>query len=36
MLTPAQKAYLRDWLAKSAPPAWDSAEDHFKDIFEVE
>jgi hypothetical protein len=36
MLTPAQKTYLRDWLAKSAPPAWDSAEDHFKDIFEVE
>lgn len=34
MLTPAQKSYLRDWLAKTYPSAWKEADDHFHDIFE--
>jgi hypothetical protein len=36
ILTPGQKAYLRDWLSKTSPQAWDDAEDHFKTIFEAE
>ena len=34
MLTPVQKSYLRDWLAKTYPSAWEEAGDHFHDIFE--
>ena len=33
MLTPAQKSFLRDWLAKTYPLAWEEAGDHFHDIF---
>jgi hypothetical protein len=36
LLTASQKAYLRDWLKKNSPDAWDSAEDHFKAVFEAE
>ena len=36
LLTPAQKAYLRDWLRAASPGAWESTEDHFKDILEPE
>ena len=34
LLTPGQKSYLRTWLAKTAPVAWDDAGDHFQDIFQ--
>jgi len=34
MLTPGQKAFLRDWLMKASPQAWQEAEDHFRDLFE--
>lgn len=34
MLTPAQKAFLRNWLAKTYPSAWEEADDHFHRIFE--
>jgi hypothetical protein len=34
MLTAAQKAYLKHWLAKTSPQAWEEAEDHFRDLFE--
>jgi len=36
MLTPSQKSFLRDWLSKTSPQAWDSADDHFKSIFDFE
>ena len=36
MLTPAQKEFLRQWLETHAPQAWESSEDHFRDLFEVE
>jgi len=34
MLAPGQKTYLRDWLMKTSPQAWQEAEDHFRDLFE--
>ena len=34
LLTPGQKAYLKDWLGKTFPSAWEEAEDHFHTIFE--
>jgi hypothetical protein len=34
ILTPGQKAYLKDWLKKTSLNAWDSAEDQFRDLFE--
>ncbi len=34
MLTPGQKAYLRDWLSRQAPQAWEASEDHFKELFD--
>ena len=34
LLTPIQKSYLRGWLAKTYPQAWEEAGDHFQDIFE--
>lgn len=34
ILTPDQKAYLRDWLSKVSPQAWDAAEDHFRAVFD--
>lgn len=36
MLTPGQKSFLRDWLTTTSPQAWDSSEDHFKFIFDME
>lgn len=36
MLTAEQKSFLRDWLSRTSPRAWDSSEDHFKAIFELE
>jgi hypothetical protein len=34
MLTPEQKAFLRNWLNKHSPQAWEASEDHFRDLFE--
>lgn len=36
MLTPGQKTYLKSWLMKASPKAWDEAEDNFRDLFEQE
>jgi hypothetical protein len=36
MLTPGQKEFLRGWLQGHAPEAWDSSEDHFRELFELE
>ncbi len=33
MLSPQQKQYLRDWLSKSYPLAWQEAEEQFQIIF---
>jgi hypothetical protein len=36
MLTPGQKAYLKGWLMKASPKAWDDADARFKELFEQE
>lgn len=36
MLSPGQKSFLRGWLAEQAPQAWESADDHFKALFDLE
>lgn len=36
LLTPDQKQFLRQWLQVQAPQAWESADDHFRDLFELE
>jgi hypothetical protein len=36
LLTPDQKGYLKDWLRKQFPRAWDASEDHFREVFELE
>ncbi len=36
MLTSGQKSYLRGWLSRQSPQAWEATEDHFKDLFAVE
>ncbi|MEE8613401.1 MAG: hypothetical protein V3S85_04600, partial [Nitrospirales bacterium] len=36
ILTPGQKAYLKDWLIKTSPTAWEEAGDQFQEIFEKE
>jgi len=36
MLTLSQKQFLREWLQTHAPQAWESSEDHFRDLFEQE
>ncbi|WP_447971349.1 hypothetical protein [Nitrospira sp. M1] len=33
MLTADQKSYLRTWLMKTYPKAWEEADEHFHDIF---
>jgi hypothetical protein len=33
MLSAQQKQYLRDWLSKSYPQAWQEADEHFQVIF---
>lgn len=33
MLSVGQRAYLRDWLSKSFPSAWEESGEHFQDIF---
>lgn len=34
LLTPGQKTYLKSWLIKTSPKAWEASDDHFKDLFE--
>ncbi len=36
ILTPGQKAYLKDWLIKANSTAWEEAGDQFQEIFEKE
>ena len=36
MLTADQKLYLRNWLQNAYPQAWEEADEHFQDIFQVE
>jgi len=36
LLTPGQKAFLKNWLNKTSSQAWNAAEDHFRELFEVE
>ena len=36
MLTKGQKSYLRAWLIKTYPQAWEEAGDHFHDMFQSE
>jgi hypothetical protein len=36
LLTPDQKQFLRQWLQVQAPQAWESSDDHFRDLFELE
>ncbi|MBA5865926.1 MAG: hypothetical protein GDA67_04415 [Nitrospira sp. CR1.3] len=36
LLTPGQKHFLQQWLSSKAPQAWESTEDHFKTLFEIE
>ena len=36
LLTQEQKQFLRQWLQVQAPQAWESSEDHFRDLFELE
>jgi hypothetical protein len=34
MLTPGQKTYLKSWLMKASPKAWEESDDHFRELFE--
>jgi len=34
MLAVGQKEYLKAWLMKTSPQAWQEAEDQFRDLFE--
>ena len=36
MLTPEQKGFLRDWLSKTSPRAWEESDDHFRTLFDLE
>lgn len=36
MLAPGQKEFLQQWLKNHAPQAWESTEDHVRDLFEPE
>jgi hypothetical protein len=36
LLTPGQKAYLRDWLSTTSPQAWNASDDHFKAVFDAD
>jgi hypothetical protein len=36
LLTREQKQFLRQWLQVHAPQAWESSEDQFRDLFELE
>jgi len=36
MLTPEQKGFLREWLSKASPQAWEESDDHFRTLFDIE
>lgn len=36
LLTPGQKQFLQNWLATSAPQAWETTDEHFKMLFELD
>jgi hypothetical protein len=36
MLTAGQKQFLKQWLKDHAPQAWESTDDHVRDLFEPE
>lgn len=36
VLTSGQKQFLQQWFRTHTPQAWESSEDHFRDLFEVE
>lgn len=36
LLTTPQRAWIRDWLCKTSPEAWEATDDSFKMIFEDE
>lgn len=36
MLTPGQKQFLKQWLKDHASQAWESTDDHVRDLFEPE
>ena len=36
MLTPEQKGFLRDWLSKTSPRAWEESDEHFRTLFDLE
>jgi len=36
LLTPGQKQFLREWLSRQEPQAWEASDDHFRDLFVVE
>ncbi len=36
MLTSGQKQFLKQWLKEQAPQAWESTDDHVRDLFESE
>jgi len=36
LLTPGQKEFLRNWLSAKAPQAWESTDEHFKMLLELE
>ncbi len=36
MLTPGQKMYLREWLSRHSPQAWEASDDYFRTLFDIE
>ncbi|HXH86684.1 MAG TPA: hypothetical protein VNI35_07640 [Nitrospira sp.] len=36
LLTPGQKEFLRNWLSTNAPEAWESTDEHFRMLLELE
>ncbi len=36
LLTPGQKAYVKNWLRQASSEAWEASEDHFRELFETE
>jgi hypothetical protein len=36
LLLPEQKRFLRQWFAAHAPQAWESSDDHFRDLLDLE
>ena len=36
ILSPEQKSFLKDWLMKENPKAWEEAGEHFQEIFECD